>query len=84
MGDAFLGVQVGITAEKHPFPEFLEEVRRAQREVEAKLSGVYYVDAHGLSLLEDNLHLNMNSQVQLGKMLADIYMQRIATSCELS
>lgn len=68
--------QVGITAEKHPFPEFLEEVRRAQMAV--NLPGVFYVDAKGLPLLQDNIHLNMHSQVQIGKMLADSYMNHVA------
>ncbi|MCO5593847.1 hypothetical protein L7F22_047865 [Adiantum nelumboides] len=65
-------IQVGITAKHHPHPEFFEEVRRAQMEV--NLPGVHYVDANGLPLLEDNIHLNMHSQVQLGKCLADCYL----------
>lgn len=69
-------IQVGITAKNHPFPDFLEEVRRAQMAV--TLPGVYHVDGKGLTLLEDNIHLDMNSQVQLGKMLADSYKTHVA------
>ncbi|KAI5072289.1 hypothetical protein GOP47_0012395 [Adiantum capillus-veneris] len=65
-------IQVGITAKHHPHPEWLEEVRCAQMAV--NLPGVYYVDANGLALLEDNIHLTMHSQVQLGKWLADCYL----------
>lgn len=68
-------IQVGITAANHPFPEFLEDIRRAQMAV--NLPGVYYVDAKGLPLLEDNIHLNTHAQVQLGKMLAEVYMERV-------
>lgn len=68
-------IQVGITAKDHPHPEFLEEVRRAQMAV--NLPGVYYVDANGLPLLEDNIHLNTHSQVQLGKWLADAYLNLV-------
>jgi hypothetical protein len=80
LGNVLGLLQVGITAEKHPFPEFLEEIRRVQREVGEKLDGVYYVDAFGLPLLEDNIHLNMHAQVQLGKMLADVYVNQIAAT----
>eukprot|EP00250_Pteridium_aquilinum_P005069 c15219_g1_i3 orf=459-1376(+) len=76
--DALPFIQVGITAKNHPFPEFLEEVRCAQMAV--NLPGVYYVDAKGLPLLEDNIHLNTHSQVQVGKMLADSYMNNIGNS----
>eukprot|EP00249_Psilotum_nudum_P012263 c23679_g1_i1 orf=347-1123(+) len=68
-------IQVGITAVNHPFPELLEKVRQAQLALE--LPGVFYVDASGLPLLEDNIHLNLEAQIKLGKMLADVYIKCI-------
>lgn len=68
-------IHVGITAANHPFPDCLEQVRQAQLAV--KLPGVYYVDAKGLSLLEDNIHLDLEAQVKLGKMLAEVYTAHI-------
>ncbi|KAH7315640.1 hypothetical protein KP509_21G058300 [Ceratopteris richardii] len=73
--DALPIIQVGITAKDHPHPEYLEEVRQAQRAL--KMQGVYYVDANGLPLLGDDIHLNTHAQVQLGKWLADTYLDSV-------
>lgn len=68
-------IQVGITAANHPFPEFLERIRQAQMSL--NLPGVYYVDAKGLLLSEDSIHLTSEAQVRLGKMLGDVYIEHI-------
>ncbi|KAL8524340.1 hypothetical protein ACS0TY_014068 [Phlomoides rotata] len=49
-------------------------VRDAQILTAAELDNVECVDAMGLQLGPDNLHLTTASQVQLGKMLADAYL----------
>ncbi|KAJ7570707.1 hypothetical protein O6H91_01G132600 [Diphasiastrum complanatum] len=68
-------IQVGITADNHPHPHFVTQIREAQLEI--NLPRVYYVDAHGLPLQEDRVHLTSEAQVQLGKMLADVYLKYI-------
>lgn len=45
-----------------------------------KIENVVCVDAKGLQLKEDNLHLTTEAQVQLGHMLADAYLNNFATS----
>ncbi|XP_010244262.1 PREDICTED: probable carbohydrate esterase At4g34215 [Nelumbo nucifera] len=52
--------------------QFLEKIREAQMGI--KLPNVYCVDAKGLALKEDNLHLTTEAQIQLGSMLADAYL----------
>ncbi|XP_010271059.1 PREDICTED: probable carbohydrate esterase At4g34215 [Nelumbo nucifera] len=57
---------------------FIEKVREAQLGI--KLPNVYCVDAKGLTLKEDNLHLTTEAQVLLGNMLADTYLTHFAPS----
>ncbi|XP_068657714.1 probable carbohydrate esterase At4g34215 [Aristolochia californica] len=52
---------------------YIEKVREAQLGVD--LPGVITIDAKGLPLEEDKLHLTTESQVKLGKMLADAYLK---------
>ncbi|XP_028767669.1 probable carbohydrate esterase At4g34215 [Neltuma alba] len=51
---------------------YIEKVREAQKSID--LPKVVCVDAKGLQLKEDNLHLTTEAQVQLGRMLADAYL----------
>ncbi|KAI3803720.1 hypothetical protein L1987_31881 [Smallanthus sonchifolius] len=51
---------------------YLEVVREAQKAID--LPNLVCVDAKGLELKEDNLHLTTEAQVQLGHMLADAYL----------
>ncbi|KAL8188900.1 hypothetical protein R6Q57_029420 [Mikania cordata] len=62
-------IQVVIASgdEKH-----LEVVREAQKAID--LPNVVCIDAKGLELKEDNLHLTTDAQVRLGHMLADAYL----------
>ncbi|KAI3761140.1 hypothetical protein L1987_51548 [Smallanthus sonchifolius] len=50
---------------------YVETVRKA--ELGIKLEKVRCVDAKGLPLLQDNLHLSTQAQVRLGQMLADAF-----------
>lgn len=52
--------------------EYIEKVREAQ--LGMKIENVVCVDAKGLQLQEDNLHLSTQSQVVLGQMLAQAYL----------
>ncbi|KAK1417520.1 hypothetical protein QVD17_26649 [Tagetes erecta] len=52
--------------------EYMEIVREAQKSID--LPNVVCVDAKGLELKEDNMHLTTAAQVQLGHMLADAYL----------
>ncbi|XP_021753383.1 probable carbohydrate esterase At4g34215 [Chenopodium quinoa] len=52
--------------------KYIEKVREAQLGI--KLPNVVCVDAKGLKLNDDNLHLSTEAQVQLGQMLADAYL----------
>ncbi|KAI3777383.1 hypothetical protein L1987_47183 [Smallanthus sonchifolius] len=61
-------VYVAITSGQGPY---METVRKA--ELGIKLQKVRCVDAKGLPLLQDNLHLSTQAQVQLGQMLADAF-----------
>ncbi|GFP92152.1 probable carbohydrate esterase at4g34215 [Phtheirospermum japonicum] len=51
---------------------YVEKIREIQKEID--LPNVVTVDAKGLQLKEDNLHLTTEAQVQLGHMLADAYL----------
>ncbi|KAI3448133.1 hypothetical protein Pfo_004798 [Paulownia fortunei] len=51
---------------------YLEKVRDIQKAID--LPNVVCVDAMGLPLEEDNLHLTTEAQVQLGHLLADAYL----------
>ncbi|KAI7740165.1 hypothetical protein M8C21_013865 [Ambrosia artemisiifolia] len=52
--------------------KYMEVVREAQKAID--LPNVVCVDAKGLELKEDHLHLTTAAQVQLGHMLADAYL----------
>eukprot|EP00246_Nothoceros_aenigmaticus_P001836 TRINITY_DN12509_c0_g1_i1.p1 TRINITY_DN12509_c0_g1~~TRINITY_DN12509_c0_g1_i1.p1 ORF type:complete len:163 (+),score=17.60 TRINITY_DN12509_c0_g1_i1:46-489(+) len=70
-----LVIQVGITIDSHPHPHLLEQVRQSQRALD--IPGVYYVDAQGLPLQEDTVHLTTDAQVALGSKLAALYEQTV-------
>ncbi|KAL7116988.1 hypothetical protein ACP275_03G042400 [Erythranthe tilingii] len=55
---------------------YVDIVRKAQLEIE--LPNVRCVDAKGLPLEPDGLHLSTAGQVQLGRMLADAFLQIMA------
>ncbi|CAK7329971.1 unnamed protein product [Dovyalis caffra] len=57
---------------------YMEKVREAQLKI--NLPNVICVDAKGLDLKEDHLHLTTESQVKLGNMLADAYLKHFAAS----
>lgn len=56
----------------------MEKVREAQLNI--NLPNVVCVDAKGLDLKEDRLHLTTESQVKLGNMLADAYLKHFSAS----
>lgn len=55
---------------------YIEKVREAQFKI--NLPNVVCIDAKGLPLKEDNLHLTTEAQVKLGHMLADAYLTNFA------
>lgn len=55
---------------------YVEKVREAQFRI--NLPNVVCIDAKGLPLKEDNLHLTTEAQVRLGRMLADAYLANFA------
>ncbi|KAL5790562.1 hypothetical protein ACOSQ2_005450 [Xanthoceras sorbifolium] len=61
-------IQVAITSGDK---KYIEKVREAQ--LGMKLPHVVCVDAKGLHLKEDHLHLTTGAQVELGHLLADAY-----------
>lgn len=61
-------LQVAITSGE----KYVEKIREIQKGIE--LPNVVCVDAKGLQLREDNLHLTTEAQVQLGRMLAHSYL----------
>ena len=67
-------MQVALASGEGPF---VETVRRAQ--IGMNMSNVVCVDANGLPLESDNLHLTTQAQVQLGKMLADAYLNHVSS-----
>ncbi|KAK6916400.1 Sialate O-acetylesterase domain [Dillenia turbinata] len=56
---------------------YIEKVREAQKAID--LPNAVCVDAKGLPLKEDNLHLTTEAQVQLGHILADAYLAHFAS-----
>ncbi|XP_050212273.1 probable carbohydrate esterase At4g34215 [Mercurialis annua] len=68
-------IQVAITSGDE---KYLEKVREAQ--LKMNISNVVCVDAKGLQLKEDNLHLTTHSQVKLGQMLAEAYLKHFAAN----
>ncbi|KAK3007695.1 hypothetical protein RJ639_013304 [Escallonia herrerae] len=67
-------LQVGLASGQGPF---LETVREAQLEID--LPNVVYVDAKGLELERDGLHLTTTAQVCLGEMLADAFLRSFSS-----
>lgn len=63
--------QVAITSGQG---SYVESVRKAQ--LGLKLEKVKCVDAKGLPLLQDKLHLSTTAQVRLGRMLADAFIKQ--------
>ncbi|KAJ0733326.1 putative sialate O-acetylesterase domain, SGNH hydrolase superfamily [Helianthus annuus] len=75
MGQVFLymfGTIYGVALASGEGP-YIETVRKAQYEI--NLPNVMTVDAKGLLLEPDGLHLSTHAQVQVGKMLADAMLQ---------
>ena len=62
-------MQVALASGEGPFVGI---VRQAQ--IGINMSDVVCVDANGLPLETDHLHLTTQAQVRLGKMLADAYL----------
>lgn len=52
--------------------KFIEKIRQVQKGID--VPNVVCVDAKGLELKEDNLHLTTRAQVELGHMLAEAYL----------
>ncbi|MFS7983747.1 putative sialate O-acetylesterase domain, SGNH hydrolase superfamily [Helianthus anomalus] len=72
LGDPLLPiVHVAITSGQGPY---VETVRKAQLGI--KLPKVTCVDANGLPMLQDKLHLSTPAQVRLGQMLADAFLMQ--------
>ncbi|CAH9075944.1 unnamed protein product [Cuscuta epithymum] len=75
-------VQVAIASGDE---KYIGEVRKSQKMI--NLPNVVCVDALGLQLKDDKLHLTTEAQVQLGKMLAEAYLthfaQNISSSADL-
>ncbi|KAF2318658.1 hypothetical protein GH714_033064 [Hevea brasiliensis] len=67
-------VQVAIASGDE---KYLEKVREAQLRI--NIPNVVCVDAKGLQLKQDNLHLTTESQVKLGQMLAEVYLKHFAS-----
>ncbi|KAL6013337.1 hypothetical protein ACLOJK_003830 [Asimina triloba] len=62
-------IQVALASGEGPY---IETVREAQMSI--ALPNVVWVDAKGLPLNEDNLHLTTGAQAQLGRMLARAFL----------
>ncbi|XP_062024501.1 probable carbohydrate esterase At4g34215 isoform X2 [Rosa rugosa] len=58
--------------------KFLEKIREVQ--LGMKVENVVCVDAKGLELKDDHLHLTTKAQVQLGQMLADAYLKHFGSA----
>lgn len=58
--------------------KYIEKIREVQKGID--LENVVCVDAKGLELAEDKLHLTTEAQVKLGHMLADAYLTNFAPS----
>ncbi|GLU04214.1 hypothetical protein SLE2022_213730 [Rubroshorea leprosula] len=67
--------QVALASGKGPY---IHMVREAQLGID--LPNVHHVDAKGLPLEPDGLHLSTPAQVTLGEKLADAFLQSIGTS----
>lgn len=58
--------------------KYVDKVREAQLRI--NLPNVVCLDAMGLDLKEDHLHLTTEAQVKLGHMLAEVYLKNFAPS----
>ncbi|KAG9440342.1 hypothetical protein H6P81_020507 [Aristolochia fimbriata] len=67
-------IQVALASGEKPW---IDIVREAQ--LKTKIHNVVCVDALGLELKEDHLHLTTKAQVQLGHMLAHAYIEHFAS-----
>nr|XP_027094309.1 probable carbohydrate esterase At4g34215 isoform X1 [Coffea arabica] len=65
-------IQVALASGQGPY---VDVVRKAQFEVD--LPNVKTVDAYGLPMEPDSLHLSTSAQVRLGEMLADTFLQSV-------
>uniref|UniRef100_A0A0D6R729 Sialate O-acetylesterase domain-containing protein n=1 Tax=Araucaria cunninghamii TaxID=56994 RepID=A0A0D6R729_ARACU len=72
-----LFIQVAINMGDPPYSKLVQKVREAQ--LGLNIPNVYCVDAKGLPLKEDKLHLTTEAQVQLGKLLADAYIEHASS-----
>ncbi|KAL5714058.1 hypothetical protein ACHQM5_016070 [Ranunculus cassubicifolius] len=71
-------IQVAIASGDEPYLEKIREIQLGM-----KVANVVCVDAKGLPLKGDNLHLTSEAQVTLGKMLADAYIKNfVISSCD--
>ncbi|KAK2391749.1 hypothetical protein P8452_28773 [Trifolium repens] len=61
--------------------QYIEIVRQAQMGID--LLNLKTVDAKGLPLQPDGLHLSTPAQVDLGKMMADAFLQFVPSSCHI-
>lgn len=66
-------IQVALASGSGPY---IETVREAQLGID--LPNVWSVDAKGLQLEPDGLHLSASAQVRLGKMLADAFLRTMS------
>jgi len=64
---------VGITGSKERLP-YLDVVRDEQKRICNLLENVYYVDAEGMELKEDGIHLTSGGQLHLASKLLDTYL----------
>ncbi|CAM0908169.1 unnamed protein product [Alopecurus aequalis] len=67
---SLLVIQVGLASGEGNYTDI---VREAQQNV--NVPNVIYVDAMGLPLSDDQLHLSTEAQLQLGEMLAQAYLE---------
>ncbi|KAF5943018.1 hypothetical protein HYC85_020660 [Camellia sinensis] len=68
-------IQVALASGQGPY---IEKVREAQLGID--LANVKCVDAKGLQLEPDHLHLTTQAQVQLGEMLANAFLQTLPST----
>lgn len=61
---------------------YMEKIREAQMGI--NLPNVVCVDAKGLELKEDHLHLTTGAQVKLGHILGEAYFKHFAGSAQSS
>ncbi|KAL1812015.1 hypothetical protein DCAR_0624177 [Daucus carota subsp. sativus] len=68
-------IQVAIASGEH---KYMEKIREIQKAID--LENVVCVDAKGLELKEDNLHLTTEACVELGQMLAHAYLTHFGSN----